>query len=126
MAEVPVSTLVVYAALALAPTALCWAVIRIPRLVRRLRRPEVVASGPTIEQVSADLRRVHRLLATFAPGTPAVRRHGARAAYDALLIQACAAVDVEHRLAELPEGIDREVERLRVEESLRGAGLVIP
>lgn len=126
MAEAPVNTLVVYVALAVAPTALCWAAIRLPRLVRRLRRPQVVATGPSIEQVSADLRRVHRLLTGFEPGTSAIRRLGARAAYDALLVQACAAVEVEHRLAELPEGMDRELERLRVEESLRDAGLVIP
>jgi hypothetical protein len=93
---------------------------------RELRKPVVVATGPTIEQLSADLRRVHRLLAGFEPGTPAIRRRGAREAYDALLVQACAAVEVEHRLDGSPEGIDRELERLRVEESLRGAGLVIP
>jgi hypothetical protein len=76
--------------------------------------------------VSADLRRVHRILAGFGSGTPAVRRLGTRQAYDALLAQACRAVEVEHRLDSLPEGMDRELERLRVEESLRSAGLVIP
>ena len=40
-------------------------------------------------------------------------------------LQACAAVDVCHRLSELPEGFDRDMERLRIEEALTRAGLVI-
>ncbi|MEO6083564.1 MAG: hypothetical protein ABIQ18_10720 [Umezawaea sp.] len=127
MAEVPVQNLVLYAVVATTPVALGWAVITVPKLVRRFRRraPEP-PSGPSIEQVSADLRRVHRVLAGFESGTPAVRRRGAREAYDALLVQACRAVGVDHRLHHLPEGMDRELERLRVEESLRSAGLAIP
>jgi hypothetical protein len=66
---------------------------------------------------------VHRTLVEFPPGTPAVRRRAARQAYDALLAQACAAVEVSHRLGTLAEGMDLEVERLRVEEALREAGV---
>jgi hypothetical protein len=47
-------------------------------------------------------------------------------AYDQLLIQACRAVDVSHRIDQLPPGTDLELERLRVEEQLRDAGLAIP
>jgi hypothetical protein len=127
MAEVPVQNLVLYAVVATAPVALCWVAISVPGLVRRIRRRTPVRpSGPSIEQVSADLRRVRRALAAFESGTPAIRRRGAREAYDALLVQACRAVGVEHRLHHLPEGMDRELERLRVEESLRSAGLAIP
>jgi hypothetical protein len=127
MAQVPVGNVVLYAAVMATPVALGWAAILVPKVVRRFRRrEEVVASGPTIEQVSADLRRVHRILAAYESGTPAIRRRGARQAYDALLAQACQALEVEHRLDYLPEGMDRELERLRVEESLRGAGLMIP
>ncbi len=54
-----------------------------------------------------------------------IRRTGALRAYDALLMQACRAVDVPHRLDQLPTGTPLEVERLRVEESLMSAGLVI-
>ena len=68
----------------------------------------------------------HRLLAQFRPGTPMARRVGTRQAYDALLVEACDAVDVEQRLDQMPEGLAREVERLRLEESLRSAGLAIP
>ncbi|HEX6343682.1 hypothetical protein [Umezawaea sp.] len=127
MAEVPVENLVLYAAVVTTPVVLGWAVIAAPRLVRRLRRRSPAPpSGPSIEQVSADLRRVHRILAGYEAGTPVARRRGAREAYDALLVQACRAVEVEHRLDSLPEGVDRELERLRVEESLRAAGLAIP
>jgi hypothetical protein len=126
MAEVPWTNIVVYAAAALAPSVVCWAVLAGPRLVRMLRRQRIGPEGPPIEQLAADLRRVHRVLAHVAAGTPNARRRGARQAYDNLLVQACTAVGVPHRLGELPEGVDREIERLRIEESLRGAGLRIP
>ena len=47
-------------------------------------------------------------------------------AYDVLLAQACAAVGVVNSLDDLPEGVDRDIERLRVEEALRQEGLAIP
>ena len=59
----------------------------------------------------------------FPEGTSAVKRYAARQAYDALLVQACAAVDVRHRLDCTAEGVDRDIERLRVEEALREAGV---
>jgi hypothetical protein len=113
----------------IAPTLLFWLILRVPRMVdavgaylrRRRRGPEPVC--PPIERLAGDLRRVHRTLVEYPPGTPAVRRRAARQAYDALLAQACTAVDVPHRLDALAEGVDREVERLRVEEALREAGI---
>ena len=129
MTELPVHNMVLYAVVASTPAVLAWVSVVAPKAVRRIklrRVPPTVPSGPSIEQVSADLRRVHRVLAQFESGTPAVRRRGARQAYDALLVQACRAVEVDHRLGYLPEGMDRELERLRVEESLRTAGLAIP
>lgn len=76
-----------------------------------------------IERIAADLRRVRRTLAGFEPGTSAVKKIAARQAYDALLVQACEALEVEHRLAVLPQGMDRDLERLRLEECLRERGL---
>lgn len=116
---------VLFAIAAVAPTALFWAVVNVPRLVRRLRRPGLVSEHPPIECVAADLRRVRRVLSCFQPGTPAIRRIGARQAYDELLMQACAALNVEHRLRTLPEGVDRDIERLRLEECLRNLGLSV-
>jgi hypothetical protein len=125
---VPVGNLVLLVIVVIAPTLLFWVLLRVPRTVdaigayvRRRRGP--APAHPPIERLAADLRRVHRALAEFPPGTPAVRRRATRDAYDALLVQACAAVDVPHRLDRVGEGMDREVERLRVEEALREAGV---
>jgi hypothetical protein len=125
---VPVGNLVLFAVAVTAPTLVFWLLLRVPRTVdavgaylRRRRGP--APSVPPIERLAADLRRVHRVLAEFPPGTPAVRRRATKQAYDALLVQACSAVDVSHRLDVLAEGVDREVERLRVEQALRDAGV---
>lgn len=129
-AGLPIANLLLYAVVAMTPVVVLWAIFNGPRLVgrlaRRIRRPAPVPPGPPIERLVADLRRVHRVLTEFEPGTPVVRRRAARQAYDALLVQACEAVDVRHRFGQLPEGIDREIERLRVEEALRSAGLAVP
>jgi hypothetical protein len=116
---------VLFAIAAVAPSALFWAVVNVPRALRRLRRPALVAEHPPIECIAADLRRVRRVLACFQPGASAAKRIGARQAYDDLLVQACSALDVEHRLAVLPEGVDRDIERMRLEERLRNLGLSV-
>ena len=126
---VPVGNLILLVVVVIAPTLLFWLLLRIPKAVdavgahlRRRRHGPEPARLP-IERLAADLRRVHRTLAEFPPGTPAVRRRATREAYDALLVQACMALEVPHRLDVTGEGIDREVERLRVEEALRTAGI---
>ncbi|GAA4527337.1 hypothetical protein [Amycolatopsis samaneae] len=120
--------LVLYAVVTVAPTVLFWCALRVPALLRwwRARRRPPVPAGPPIERLAADLRRVHRELVRCPPGTSAARRIGTRRAYDALLGQACRQVEVPHRLDGLPEGIDRDLERLRIEESLRSCGLAVP
>jgi hypothetical protein len=124
----PVGTLLLFAVVVIAPTLLFWILLRVPKAVdavgtylRRRRGPE--PTTPPIERLAADLRRVHRTLADFPPGTPNVRRVATREAYDSLLAQACAAVEVPHRLDALPDGMDRELERLRIEDALRAAGV---
>jgi hypothetical protein len=131
MGGIPMANVLLVVAAVVAPTLLFWVLLRVPRtvdavgaFVRRRRAPSVAALP--IERLTADLRRVHRTLAEYPPGTPNVRRRATRDAYDALLTQACAAVDVPHRLGELPEGTARELERLRVEEALRATGLTMP
>ena len=91
--------------------------------LRRLRPPSPVSEHRPIERIAADLRRVRRTRACFEPGASAVKKIAARQAYDALLVQACTALGVEHRLGALAEGMDRELERVRVEECLRHQGL---
>jgi hypothetical protein len=112
------------------PLVVLFAVTTIPRLVRavarRLHPPELTAHGPPIEQLAADLRRVHRVLRHLPPGTTIVRWRATWHAYDTLLMQACEAVGVRHGLDQLPPaGFERELERLRVEEDLRQAGLAV-
>lgn len=124
------TNVLLFAVAVIAPTLVFWFLVRVPRLVdgvgERIRRRRVVATNLPIEQLAADLRRVHRLLVQCPDGTPMVRRIATRDAYDALLRQACAAVEVSHDLDTLPEGVERDMERLRVEEALRSAGLTIP
>lgn len=129
MAGAAVANLLLYLVLTMVPAAVCLLLLRGPRIgawLRRLRRPKPVTTGPSIQVLAQRLRRVHRTLIDFEPGTPALRRYAARQAYDDLLRQACRALDIEHRLDDVPEGIDKEIERLRTEESLRQAGLRIP
>ncbi|OXM57998.1 hypothetical protein CFP71_04645 [Amycolatopsis thailandensis] len=124
MATGPVA---LYTVVAVAPSVLFWCALKAPVVLRRWhrRREPAVPIGPPIEKLAADLRRVHRLLAELPSGASAVRRYGTRQAYDALLVQACREVEVDHRLDELPEGFDRGIERLRVEESLAERGLSV-
>jgi hypothetical protein len=128
---VPFGNLLLVAVVVVAPTLLFWVLLRVPRTADALgawwrrRRFGPAPVHPPIERLAADLRRVHRALLGFPPGTPAVRRRATREAYDALLVQACAVLEVDHRLDGLPEGVDREVERLRVEEALRTAGVSV-
>jgi hypothetical protein len=126
-AGVPVLNMLLYVVIALIPTAVCGAILWLPRLLKRFRRrPKAVPAGPPIEKLAADLRRVRRILVTYESGTPVVRRLGTLQAYDHLLVQACRAVEVKQRIDQLPPGTDLELERLRVEEELRDAGLAIP
>ena len=130
MADSVVANVLLFAVAVLAPALVFWLLVRMPRIVdvlgERIRRRRAVPTSLPIEQLAADLRRVHRLLVQTPDGTPMVRRIATRDAYDELLRQACTAVEVRHDLDSLPEGIERNMERLRVEEALRSAGLTIP
>ncbi|MFI7210767.1 hypothetical protein ACIBP4_03690 [Micromonospora maritima] len=77
-----------------------------------------------LEQLATDLRRLggHRL----AAADRSVVWHGAVIeAYDERLRAACRALGVAEHLAEL-DGVDREIERVRVEGLLHAAGLTLP
>lgn len=117
----------IYLVVCATPPVLFWLASKTPAVVAALRRHgEPLPAGPPIERLAADLRRVHRSLEGLAPDAPMVRRRATHQAYDALLVQACAELGLRHWLDELPEGLERDIERLRVEESLRRAGLVVP
>jgi hypothetical protein len=125
---IPLANVLMYAGILVVPAAACWVILHAAALTRLVHRrdPEPMPEGPPIQDIAERLRRVHRTLAEFEPGTPMVRRTGTRQAYDSLLIQACTAMRVEQQLEASCEGIDRDIERLRIEESLRSAGLTIP
>jgi len=89
----------------------------------RDRRSTERPTGPPVERIAADLRRISTMLTDPRPMS-AVRRTGILAAYDNRLVAACAALDVPHDL-DRTDGMDREIERLRIETALEACGLVI-
>ena len=93
--------------------------------VRRLRPEPVAPVVPLrrpIEQVAADVRR---LRAAFGQqGLRFAKWEGTRQAYDAALAEAADTLEVDHLLALLPPGVDRDHERVRVERMLEDAGLL--
>jgi hypothetical protein len=78
-------------------------------------------TGPPIEQIAADLRRLGRQRIGVATRSPvwfaAVQR-----AYDDRLSLACLELEIPQHLRELT-GIDLEIERVRIEGELAAAGL---
>ncbi len=78
---------------------------------------------PPIEQVAADLRRLRAQLDHLPCGASYVRSTGLRRAYDEVLTIACEELDVPTRLADLPDGVARDLERMRVEYLLGESGL---
>lgn len=94
------------------------------RLVRRLRRhrAEVVPLRRPIEDIGADLRRLH---ASFhREGLRFAKYEGCRQAYDRVLGEAADMVELPHLLAVLPPGTERDRERERLESLLGDAGLL--
>ncbi|MEV4703676.1 hypothetical protein [Actinoplanes sp. NPDC049316] len=77
---------------------------------------------PCLEEVAADLRRLRRQRSGGPTTGSALWLAAVVRAYDDRLLIASEAYGVQHHLNEL-EGMDRELERMRVEERLRAAGL---
>jgi len=91
-----------------------------PRRARRLettRRP--------IQVVAADVRRLARQLSLVPAGAPMARRRALAAAYDDVLVEAAALLDVQHELRTTPDGPARDIERFRLLADLEGAGLAV-
>ncbi len=92
----------------------------------RLRPRRRSAPGPVhrpLERVAADLRRLARELALVPAGAPVARRRGLQAAFDDVLVEAAALLEVPHTLTLTPAGRARDAERLRVQVALSDAGL---
>jgi hypothetical protein len=94
------------------------------RVARRRSRAEVVVLRRPIEQVGADLNRLH---ATFHRGGMRFAKYeGCRQAYDRVLAEAAEMAGVPHLLGVLDPGSELDHERERVELLLRRHGLLPP
>jgi hypothetical protein len=80
---------------------------------------------PPIQQVAADLRRLRRQLERLPKGASYVRVAGVQRAYDDVLLIACAELDVDTTLNDMPPGTQRDLERLRIEFLLGECGLYL-
>ena len=78
---------------------------------------------PPVEQLAADLRRLAAAVRDLPRGTSRARQRGLLMAYDDVLTAAALALDVPHVLDTAPPGLDRDLERVRVEGALEAAGL---
>ncbi len=100
------------------------AVLRVLRWCHLVRKPK---PGPLLrvplEKITADLCRLSTAMRDVPPEASRARKHGLLLAYDDVLGKAALALDVPQALAELPLGMDRDLERMRVESDLRDAGL---
>jgi hypothetical protein len=83
---------------------------------------DVTPSGPPLEQIAAEIHRLSYARRTCASGS--ARFIAATKAYDRRLVYACRALEIEQHLAEV-DGIDLDLERIRVEGLLLDAGFVL-
>jgi hypothetical protein len=95
---------------------------------RRQHRANVKAlqrqSGVPIEQLAADLRRLRTAVGQDAHRS-AAHQIGNRMAYDRVLIQVCAMLEIEHELDRDLAGLEQDIERVRVEAELERAGVIV-
>lgn len=112
--------------LAATPLVLLAALVGCHRCLPNLswgRRPPEPAAR-TLEVVSADVRRVSARF--HQDGMRHAQYEGRRRAYDRVLAEAAAMLEVEHLLDVLPNGGHLDDERLRVERVLAGFGVLTP
>jgi hypothetical protein len=100
-------------------------VLRVLRWCRLVPKPKPAPPPPRVplQKITADLCRLTTALRDVPPEASKARKHGLLLAYDDVLGKAAQALDVPHVLAQLPLGMDRDLERMRVEGCLRDAGL---
>ena len=88
------------------------------RAVQALRHQQ----GLPLEQVVDDLRRLRAAVGEDSHRS-AAQQMGNRLAYDRLLAQACDMLEIHHDLAGEAHGMERDIERFRVEAELERAGV---
>ncbi|MCW2812148.1 MAG: hypothetical protein JWP61_2606 [Friedmanniella sp.] len=90
------------------------------RSLRALRQQ----GGLPIERVAADLRRLRAVVGADEHRS-AAHQMGNRLAYDRLLMEACAMLEITHELGENTTGMERDIERVRLEAELERAGVMV-
>jgi hypothetical protein len=100
--------------------------LRIGRTLHLVEPAPPVPSGAPIERIAADARRIRAQIRHAPAGIPVAKLRGWHEAYDDVLVAACHALDLEQRLAVLPEGAEHDMERERVERMLERTGLLMP
>lgn len=80
--------------------------------------------GTPIEQLVADLRRLRAAIGCDQSRS-AAHQLGNRIAYDRVLTEICRMLDIHHDLDSELSGVERDIERLRIEAELEGAGVVL-
>lgn len=88
------------------------------------RWPSPYDNPPPIEQLAVDLRRLHRQRRAGPTRESQRWLAGVQRAYDLRLCLACEYLGVPEHLERL-EGLDRDIERVRVEHQLEAAGLAL-
>lgn len=87
-----------------------------------LTPPQPEPLGRPIESIARDVRRLGQRFRRAPAGQSFARFEGLRRAYDAVLAEGCRAMGIPDLLSDLPPGIERDAERLRVEYLLAAAG----
>lgn len=120
--------LFLFVVVAATPTLLFWAVFSLlPRWYSAFdewRRSRRAPSGPALESVVADLRRLRREVRGTPPATQ-MRRVALMAAYDDVLLEACRVVGVPEPPLAAAVGNDRAFARLLTEAALEEAGIAL-
>lgn len=98
-------------------------VVALGRGMHLLAPPPEPPIGPPLEKLAADLRRLRPEVHSPRPGIAMARQRALVAAFDGVLVQAATALRVTTTLAELPDGLEHEAERLRLEHALELTGL---
>ena len=80
-------------------------------------------TGPPIERLAADARRIRAEIRRAPSGIPVAKMRGWLEAYDDVLVTVCHTLELEQRLGSLPEGTEHDLERERVERMLERHGL---
>jgi hypothetical protein len=118
-----------YLTITVVPTVPIWAAARwLPAAVAAVDargRRNLAPSGPSLQSLVADLRRLRREMCGAAPRSR-LRRVALFAAYDDVLIDLCPVIGIEAPpLATAAEGADRAFARLQTEAAVEAAGITL-